>query len=273
MKWIALLCIFYALSRFCHHQTAGFAMTKIEHNSFPLEMAATPLKLEGKFRYLGRGLQSFSFLSEDGKQVLKIFNNRYQNRLFWLQFCPSLEWVNKKREMAKYKLERNFKSYQIAFEELKEETGLLYFHPAPTTHLKQTVTLVDKLGIEHPLDLDSTAFLVQKKATLFYPYLHSLMEKNGLLEAKEALHAFIAFLKARAEKGIGDNDALVRTNFGFIEGRPMQIDVGPFYRNSALKETEVRQKELIQSTLNLKHWLEAHYPPLATYLNELIEAD
>lgn len=265
MRWVVILLAVYALSRFCHHQTAGFSMAKIKDNTFPVEMEAQEINLKGEFRYLGRGLQSFSFLSEDGQTVLKIFNNRYQSRLFWYPFFPFME---KKITLAKSKLKRNFNSYKIAFDELKEETGLLYFHPDQTHHLKQTVTLVDKLGIKHPLDLDSTGFLVQKKAVLFYPYVNSVMEKNDLATAKQALSSFVALLKSRYEKGIGDNDALVRTNFGFINDRPMQIDVGPFYRDETLKNDY--KKELVESTLNLKHWLEAYYPDLASYFNELI---
>ncbi|HSX03461.1 MAG TPA: hypothetical protein VLG76_01895 [Rhabdochlamydiaceae bacterium] len=273
MRWIFALLALYAVSRFCHHQTAGFTMAKIQNNTFPLEVNAQTIELKGKFRYFGRGLQSFSFLSEDGKVVLKILNNRYQNRLFWIKFCPFTAWKNKTATVAESKLRRNFNSYRIAYEELKGETGLIYFHPAQTGHLHQTIILIDKLGIEHPLELDDTAFLLQKKATLFYPYIDSLMEKNDLLKAKQALSSFALFLKSRYAKGIADNDALVRTNFGFLDGAPMQIDVGPFYRNDALKEPANGKKELLESTLNLKHWLEAHYPVLASYFNEIIEAD
>lgn len=266
MKWLLLIVSVYALSRFCHHQTAGFSMAKIKDNTFPLVSSSDAIPLTGEFRYLGRGVQSFSFVSEDGSMVLKIFNNRYQQKQFWYQFLP---FTKAKRKVAENKLKRNFNSYKIAYDELKEETGLLYFHPSPTNHLCQTVILVDKLGIKHPLDLDCTGFIVQKKATLFYPYLDALMKKNDLIKAKESLAAFIILLQACFEKGIGDNDPLVRTNFGFVGDVPMHIDVGPFYKKESLKENY--REELIKSTLNLKHWLEAHYPPLATHFDELIK--
>jgi hypothetical protein len=266
MRWVVLILSLYALSRFCHHQTAGFSMAKIKDNTFPMDITSEEITLKGEFRYLGRGLQSFSFVSEDGEVVLKIFNNRYQQKLFWYRFLPFTE---QKKVVAESKLKRNFNSYKIAYEELQKETGILYFHPKETHHLHQTITLVDKLGIKHPLDLDTTSFIVQKKATLFYPYLDALMEKNDLFKAKEAISAFVTLLKSRLQKGIGDNDALVRTNFGFVNDVPIHVDVGPFYRKDSLK-TDYK-KELIESTLNLKHWLEAHHPPLATHFDEIIK--
>lgn len=273
LKLFFCLLIIYGVSRFCHHQTAGFRMSKIQDNTFPEASYCLPkIELHQKFSYLGRGLQSFSFVSEDQTMVLKVFNNRYQNRLFWLRCIPSFMWAKEKMALANKKLTRNFNSYKIAFEELKKETGLLYFHPTQTHHLQQTVILVDKLGIEHALDLDKTGFLLQKKATLFYPYIEHLMEERNLEKAQQALSAFIGFLKNRYEKGIGDSDQLVRANFGFLEdAAPMQIDVGPFYKDDSLKNPALYKTELFTSTLSLKHWLEGHYPELAHYLQELIE--
>ena len=271
-KILISLLIIYGISRFCHHQTAGFRMSKIQDNTFPVEQYVLPkIELPQKFIYLGRGLQSFSFISEDQAMVLKIFNNRYQNRLFWLNHLPF--FFQEKIALAKQKLARNFNSYKIAFEDLQTETGLLYFHPTQTDYLHQRVILVDNLGIEHEVNLDKTGFLLQKKAILFYPYIKHLMEQHDLEKAQKALGAFVEFLKHRYEKGIGDNDQLVRANFGFLEEAiPMQIDVGPFYKDETLKNPDLYKNQLLESTLSLKHWLEAHYPELAIYLNEVIKS-
>lgn len=270
LKAIFIIALIFGIARFCHHQTAGFRMAKIEGNTFLMECPAIAEKscFKQKFRYFGRGLQSFSFLSEDGTLVLKIFNNRYQNRIFWLQHLP---FFADKVKCARQKLQRNFTSYQIAYEQLKEETGVLYFHPSVTNYLNQKVTLIDKLGIEHELDLDKTGFLVQKRALLFYSYLDQLMETGQLDEAKNALSSYIAFVKKRCEKGIGDNDPLIRANAGFYEGRPMQIDVGPFYLDDSLKNPEICKKQLERAALSLKHHLENSYPELGTYLHEIME--
>lgn len=267
IKMIPALFFLYLVARFCHHETAGFRIAKIEGNTFAMrcDSKADPSIFDQKFHYFGRGLQSFSFLSEDGKLVLKIFNNRYQKRIFWLEHLP---FFQKKVELAYQKLERNFTSYKIAYEELPKETGILYFHPSTTQEFSKKLHLVDKLGIEHLVDLDKTAFLIQRRATLFYPYLQQLIEENKIEEAKAALASYLSYLKLRASKGIGDHDPLIRANMGFYEGEPMQIDVGPFYKDESLKDPLVCKKHLESFTLALKHHLENHYPELASYLHE-----
>lgn len=57
----------------------------------------------------------------------------------------------------------SFQSYKIAFEKLKEASGLLYLHLNHTTDLKKQVHLVDHLGSSYQVNLDDVAFLIQKK--------------------------------------------------------------------------------------------------------------
>lgn len=71
-----------AAARFSHHATAGFRISKIQNNFFHVQEYGHPFIPQGPFTYLGRGLQSFAFVSEDGNYVLKIFNNHYQRTLF-----------------------------------------------------------------------------------------------------------------------------------------------------------------------------------------------
>src|SRR5437762_2379231 len=86
---IVLLCI--AAARFCHHQTKGFRITKIQNNLDKEVCGMPPLSTEEidqirslfayPFRYLGRGKQSFVFLSDDGIHVIKMFNNSHQRKI------------------------------------------------------------------------------------------------------------------------------------------------------------------------------------------------
>lgn len=280
--FILFFCLsLFAVARFCHHQTKGFRISKIKNNTYPVYTNTSGVNfyvsslLQQKYYYLDRGLQSFSFISEDGKTVLKILNNRYQDRLFWLNLFslppPFEKWRLEKIAVAKTKLHRNFLSYKIAYEQLKEETGLIFFHAFPD-QLKQKARIVDNIGIEHCIDLNTTAFLIQKKATLFYPYLSQLKEKGDTEKAKQALSALLKFCVDRYKKGIGDNDALIRTNFGFCQGKPMQIDVGPFYLDPVLKNPSSYKEEIHKMSLSLSHWLQEHYPELSTTLDELLQS-
>src|SRR5579872_2775416 len=159
------LLLVYGTARFCHHKTAGFRISKIQDNTAPFPIPASPAcaievlpLLNQKFTYFGRGLQSFAFLSEDGEHVLKICNNRYQTSLFWLEHfpCPSFLHAWRDQKVASYysKLRATFSSYQLAYEKLKNETGLLALHLEKSQELFPHVQIIDKLGIAHSIDLD-----------------------------------------------------------------------------------------------------------------------
>ncbi len=222
--------------------------------------------LQGKFTYFGRGLQSFAFLSEDGAYVLKIFNNKMQKKR---AFFKTFGFLNKAQE-TENKLKLTFESYKIAYEELKQETGILYTHLKPTSTLQRTVTLIDKLGIAHPLDLDTTGFVLQKRATLAYPYLKDLIEKGALLEAKSAITALTHLFIQKSLKGIKDNDPLIRTNLGFINHKPIHIDIGPFSKDPEVQDPKFYLPEIRRITASLKNFLENNCPELILHLeNEL----
>lgn len=248
-------------------------MSKISSNCFNnITYETKPLSpeletiLKGKFTYFGRGLQSFCFLSEDGNYVLKIFNNKMQkNYAFFKKFSKE------KANTLQKKIERTFKSYQIAEEELKNETAFLYFHPVKSSILQKKVILVDKLGIEHNIDLDKTGFILQKKAILVYPWLKKLIEQGKMEEAKNSISSLVNLFLFKFKKGIADSDPLIRTNFGFLDGNPIQIDVGPFSKDPKIQDKKVYLPEILRITASLEDWLLQNCPELALHLK--IELD
>lgn len=273
LKLLILILCCYGTARFCHHQTSGFKISKISGNYLEkidfLEEPVTEKEdalLKGKFTYFGRGLQSFAFLSEDGTYVLKIFNNRMQKKeIFFKTFG-----FDNHAQKIKTKLELTFESYKIADKELKQETGILYTHLKPTSTLQRTVTLIDKLGIQHSLDLDQTSFVLQKRAILAYPYLKNLIENGKLLEAKAAITALTHLFVQKSLKGIKDNDPLIRTNLGFIDHKPIHIDIGPFSKDPKVQDPKFYLPEIRRITASLKHFLENNCPELISHLeNEL----
>jgi hypothetical protein len=251
-KFSLFILCFLGVAKFCKKQTDGFALAR---TSFELPFNAAwetrdaPVDLKQKFRYLGKGAQSYVFASEDGKYVLKLFRTRY--------FRPHRQ---------KVKLSKEFNSYKIAHDELHEETGLVFLHLNKTHHLQQKITLVDKVGIAHTLDADQTKFLVQKRAKLLYPGLQELAEMGKIEEAKSALSSLVDLLVSRCQKGIFDKDPDLNTNFGLIGSRPIQIDIGRFKKDPSQVDVKVYKNEIIRITDNLHQWLMARYPDLDEHL-------
>lgn len=279
--FIYCLCI-WVIARFCHHQTDGFRLEKLRDNTTRIQKQISeplPIKekeiLNQKFHYLGRGLQSFSFLSDDGTTVLKIFNNRYQKRLKRLKWVPSIgpfkTWKDEKIAYNQRKLRLSFASYELASTLLKKETGLLYLHPEKTEGICPTVSIIDKLNIAHKIDLNRIGFALQKKATLPYLYLKACAEKQDWQRARNAIKDLVHLMKYKMELGIADRDPLIRANCGILEDRAIQIDIGPLSLDPSLKNAARQKKELKRMTLSLRHHLENHHPQMLPYFYEAIE--
>jgi hypothetical protein len=266
----------WGAARFTHYRTAGFKISKITQN-FPFseeEKQPTPLPdhcealVSQKFYYLGRGLQSFAFMSEDCSVVLKIFNNRYQRKIYWYSLIPQ---GAPKVTYLRSKLKKNGSSYQIASHELHDQTAILFTHLHATNHLGKKITLVDKLGIEHQIKLDEFAFALQKKMTLAYPLLDSLISQGDIEKSKQALRSLIDLHLQRCQLGISDNDPLIRTNCGFINTQAHFIDLGPFAIDPSMKEPLTQRKEIEKITTSLKTWVARNHADLLPFVEETIQ--
>jgi hypothetical protein len=276
MRWVVKIAIFmacfFSVAKFCKQQTGSFTLTRItSHLNFRPEWEVAPASSEElsqirkivdqPFSFLGKGAQSFVFASADGNYVIKFFRHHHMSTPFWLRWCRK---TVAKRES---KLNKDFTSYKIAYENLREETGLIFLHLNKTKHLNHTLDLVDKLGIHHPIPLDQYEFLIQKRAQLVYPALEQMMKAGHAIQAKEALTDLVHFLADRSKKGISDKDPDLNSNFGFIGTRTIQIDIGRFKQ----KESPLDKNEIIRITDNLHQWLMVRYPELDTHLKNQIE--
>jgi hypothetical protein len=272
---IVIACIL--LKKFCYRQTDGFALYKICTPSYyeGLEAPYDPEIaniLDQPFYYLAKGAQSYVFASEDGKAVIKFPRVYHLRPPLWMDLLalplPLQPYRVQKMIDKRGELETDFHSYEIAFEEMREETGLIYLHLNTTEHLKKRLTIYDKLGVAHTLDLDEMPFLLQRKATLVYPSIAHLVNTEGMPAAKEAISALVQLLILRCDKGIYDKDPDLNTNFGFLHNIPVQIDIGRF---RMAPEQKPQRDEIIRITDNFRQWLDQNYPPLSEHLSREIQ--
>ncbi|MBS0651905.1 MAG: hypothetical protein JSR39_00075 [Verrucomicrobia bacterium] len=280
IKLLILCACLIGVARFTHHQTHGFRLSKIvgnlcEEKQWIASDLPSEELLTQRYHYLGRGLQSFVFASEDGKYVIKLFNNRYQRNMNIYRLLSHLPLVGPRaQERYSYfhaKLLRTFSSYQIAEEELQNEAGLIFTHLNPSADLPERLTIVDPLHIEHTINPNEYGFIVQKRAKMVYPTLLSYIEEGNIDETKQAIASLVQLFIAKYEKGIADNDPLIRTNYGFIDGKPVQIDVGPFTKDPQIADPGNYSLEVLKATNSLKHWLEDHCPELCPFLAETLK--
>lgn len=275
------LCI--AAQRFCYKKTDGFSIRAISSNRpFEKTYETRPLSpheekelapaLDQPYSYFGCGGQAFAFFSADGDYVIKFFKQRLFRPPHLLNALPLPSILHRYREKRNFarsdKLARDFFSYRVAFDELKQETGLLYTHLNSTNHLKKKLKITDKLGIVHILDLDRFDFIVQRRALRVYDYIERCKSREM---ASEAFVSVFDLIKRRACKGYRDRDPNVRTNCGFIGKDAVKIDVGRFVPSMQMQEEW--QEELKRIVAPFEDWIQETHPKLLPlYREKLMEA-
>ena len=156
---------FVVIKNFCIHETSKFSINEIAskrpfNSAWDLKPLSPPEKkevlqaLSQSFSYLSYGGQCFVFQSADQKYVIKFFKQSLYELPLWLKFTPHpwpiQRYYEKKRLHRIDKLQRDFESYKISFEELKEESALLFVHLNKSFDLHKEITITDRLGISHP---------------------------------------------------------------------------------------------------------------------------
>ena len=231
--------------------------------------------LNQKFAYLGCGKQMTAFESEDHRFVIKFFNPRAVVREKWFsdwdkfrRLC-SLRWFSDNYLRRKARLAKLSKRYRLGFEQLREESGLVYVHLGDSSKLFQTLSLTDKQGKAHQIDLDRCPFVLQKKAELATNYLGHLLDKGELEKAKQGIEEICRVLASRAKKGFTDRKQTLHNNYGFVEDRFVQIDLGRLNKDELIEQTPDEEIKRVYSQLH--QFLSKRYPNYHSFLDETFE--
>ena len=283
-----LTALFHFVSRFCEKQTDGFSLALI-HSGLKFNPAwetkpisyDVKVKLDQvfsqKFHFLGSGGQCFAFVSDDGLTVIKFFKFRLFRKPYYYFLtkplpCPFELSRLRKLHRALFKLRRDFTSYKIAYEELKEESGLIYLHLNKGAELNRKIQIIDKIGITHEIDLDDVEFAVQRRAEPILPRISTFLANSDLSSARLALRAILKTLVHRCQKGVFDEDPRLYNNLGFIENDAIFIDIGRFVLDSTRKEPAIYLADIKGITdKNLRGWLQRNHPELEKILDEELE--
>jgi hypothetical protein len=283
---LVIVALYLIASYFCEKQTDTFSLSAISSNRlFEPTWQTRPLSpdetnerdhaLSQKYRYFGKGGQCYAFFSEDGNYVIKFLKQKAYEVPFWHHLIPIPYLFNhykeKKRLRRLDKIQRDFFSYKVAFENLQEITGVLYVHLNPTQDLKKGCTLVDLLNIEHQIDLNQFDFILQKRSSMIYPTLALLIKEKNSRGAQSIIDQIIGLIVYRCQKGYEDWDPDIRTNCGLLNDRVIKIDVGRFIENLQMKDKTMCSLELSRIMTPLNDWLKIEDPELAAYCDEAVK--
>lgn len=278
IKFLLFLLLFFGVERLCHRATDGFAMVNVyppkgNYSRWETEepFPSQEISLDQPFYYLDSGSQSYVFLSEDGETVLKLFKFQHMRIPPWIDLLPLPNSLAGKRDKKRSKkwdvLERTMSSYQIAFENMRQETGILYF----SSSLGEKVRIYDKIGKKHVVDLSRTPFVLQKRASLVYDTIDQWVASGQIEKAEQGMRDLLQLALLRCKKGIFDKDPDFSTNFGFVKDHPVQIDVGRLSLDEKEKNPEIYQDEMVRITRDFQHWIAQNHPELLPSFEEEIE--
>ena len=217
------------------------------------------------FTYLGSGNHTYVFASEDGEYILKFFKQKH------MCIQSLLPQAKEKKERRKKERKSSYESYKIAYEALPDLTGTLYLHLSKSSHLQKKINLIDQHGKVHKLSADQMEFLIQRRAQVGFTYIHELLEKKQKDKALSALCAYLTLIKKRAKMGFSDSDRQLYKNYGFINGIPIELDIGDFaYDDKAALPINIA-KELKEVSAQILDFVSTYAPELTQELKKRLE--
>jgi hypothetical protein len=214
--------------------------------------------LDQPFIYLAHGNQATVFVSEDGQYVLKLF--RYSRPRFpIIQKIKSMAatLLQKKPKNDLYtKMAKTFDAAHLAYTEARDFTQVLFCHLNLTDKQLPTVSL--KARRLYTLPMDKHRFVLQKKVAPFKETL--LCARKNPEEMHRLIDGLIDLLQNRIAQGIRNSDPNLAPNFGFLDGKAVELDFGNY------RKAPPRLNEMSDYLLRLEHWLKKNAPEYVEYL-------
>jgi hypothetical protein len=304
-KTILSVGLFIGVQQLIELKTHGFCLQKIlaDDLAFQAKWQTPALSLEEErevdallfqsYRMIGAGSECFAFVSEDKKAVIKFFKLDHARPVYLHQgifledhsklagtlsnhpltrlklASPVNQWLKRCLGMREFRIQRTFNSIKLAYDELKEQTGLIYLHLNPTNHLHRELTIYDACGIPHKVELDKAKFFLQKYATPLSLHFAALKASGAHEDAKKSIDSLIELILLRCQKGFADRDFINR-NLGYIGNLAIEIDSGSFLKNPRMRQPWIYKQELFYATLQLKNDLKKNYPEMVSYLEDRV---
>lgn len=217
--------------------------------------------LSEPFTYLGKGRQSFVFLSKDEKYVLKfVRQDRLKLPIFYKNSFTSNGAAFEKEE----KRDRWKKSYFIAYKKAKDLTGIVSMQLGDN-RIKKEVVLIDLLGRSHLVPLENTAFILQKKVTLLEDLLIALRKKGEYTEVYKLFDSYLECLSTRLDQGIVNKTRRSIMNMGVCNNTVIEFDVGEWDYDSSLNSPISYNREVDRFTKHFEKWIDKNIPECKNY--------
>lgn len=210
--------------------------------------------LSQRFSFYKRGTESYVFLSEDGKTVLKFFSPSLIKRS-WKEKILRPFNDPKQKEL---RLIQTLEGYSLASKIPKERSGLLYTHLNLTEALLPKVILQDGLGRTCTIPLDRCRFALQKKTDL---YTEAFQRRTkDPLAIEQLIDSYLSWLDLRTSLGIRNADTEFKKNFGCLDDQALELDFGAYVSDPSFLHPLGRTEELLTFADRLRYWVHKNAP-------------
>ncbi len=233
------------LCRFLFQQTQSEPCWEISYTPQQLEDARSILMQP--LHFLGMGSQCLAFASEDNQYVIKI--------------CKAPRYKKPTKKVA------DFSSYLLAFQQLPEQSDMLFLHLNATDTLHTSLKIADPLGIPHFLKADHVAFYIQKKLLPFSEYVHPLLANLTDSQAKNLMEELLELCSTTCKLPLKIRDIQLK-NIGMDHHKCIWMDPGRISKKQEPLSFEEQKKEFSRLVFHLRPSLVALHPKLEPFLEE-----
>lgn len=235
--------------------------------------------LNQPYTYLGKGAQSFAFVSKDGTTVLKLFKTKHAKLSPWLHLVPSIgplgTYKRDKLATKQARMTSTLSGYKLAYDHLRPESGLLYLHLNPTTTLGP-LTVHNKSGASHSLALDHMVFVLQRRANKWRNVMIESLAEGNVEQVLAHIEQIFQLYELEYSRGLYDSDHGVMHNIGFVEQEPLHLDLGKLKQDPRMQDPATSQKDLAQVVARMETYIVHHHPEYAdallSYIHKRMES-
>lgn len=255
MKKLLFVLLFIAiLSPFCIIMPDDFSVSRLIQNAeekfSSFDFSQIEKITKKPLKYLGQGMQSIAFVTEDDRYVLKFF---LKKRLHQKLRIRAPYFLRKKKSKPKNRIDV-LRRYDLAFQKIPEQTGLLAVHLSSTnTDLPHCYVIYN--GTKHLIDLNAVSFVIQHRGDCL-DKTFPLLTKREKKQAKKALEKLLIQM---AKKGfINQGKSFNQENFALLVNRAIMIDIGNVSYSS--NQIQNPDHEIKKVTTLLENWASAKIP-------------
>jgi hypothetical protein len=232
--------------------------------------------LSQPFHYLDEGGQSYVFVSEDNQYILKLFKYHRFRTPWFISYLPDASvFSNFKQnyiDRREKKLRAVLKGHQIAYSLNRENSGLYFVQLIPSRS-NSKVVILESNGGKRNVDLGKTSFVLQAKGEIVSEVFYRLLSAKDVDTVKQKCRQILDLYKSEYLKGIYDTDHGVMHNIGFVNDKPLHIDVGNFVEVDEMKDDpHFWSKDLEKVARKMQEWVEKNFPEYSQEISDELQA-